>query len=804
MDDVLNQLRTELSGRYEVEQELGSGGMAVVYLAKDLRHDRRVAIKVLRQDVGGASAERFLREIRTVAQLHHPHILQLLDSGTAGDHLFYVMPYVEGETIRQRLEREGPLPIDEAVRIAREVADALSFAHARGIVHRDIKPENVFLSAGHALVADFGIARAAESAASATLTDAGLAVGTPSYMSPEQATADPRVDGRSDQYALGCVVYEMLAGAPPFTGPTSQAIMARHTADPVPPLRTVRDVPASLESAITRALAKVPADRWSSVSEFANSLDLAVPRGSGYLQPQPSGARWRRPVALGGLAAVVLVATFGYRALSSPARPVAGATVDSLRSIALRPFAYSGDTTYDWVAETFADGLLPGLSKVNGIIVKSPNQTRVEVAQADDPVEIGQRLKVDAVLSGEVQVRGNFLRVSARLTNVADGSIRWHGNLNGELDVDGAPRDIYRIMDSMAVEIVGELRPEFNAERRAVAERGLRTTNLQALALYQRARSETGVARTAESWRRARDLLTQALKLDTSFADAMVFLHVATVSSMLGTGHTPDEAAAAVDGLLDRAIRVDSMNAMAFATRARFRAGFKWEWDESLADYRRALALSPSSPDVLWEYAFSLNERDQRDSAVVYARRAFALSETNAESLHDLSVVLYTAGRTDSALSAATIALQLNPGWTNYYVPMHSLFDLGRRAEADSMAVRYLGSADDGGYCCTQSLAYAAGYFLRSNNASRAREMLDSIRAHARRGSVPGSEMAAAYLAVGDRAKALDELDRAVRERDNMLPTNLWLLLSPLAGERRYEDAFRRVYGDRPARRQFR
>ena len=800
MNAVRARLRAELAGRYEVEQELGYGGMAVVYLAKDLRHDRRVAIKVLRQDVGGASAERFLREIRTVAQLHHPHILQLLDSGTAGDHLFYVMPYVEGETIRQRLEREGPLPVDEAVRITREVADALAFAHARGIVHRDIKPENVFLSAGHALVADFGIARAAESAAgSTTLTDAGLAVGTPSYMSPEQATADPRIDGRSDQYALGCVLYEMLAGAPPFTGPTSQAIMARHTADRVPPLRTVRDVPVALESAINRALAKTPADRWPSAKAFAESLEVAVPRQSGETRASPGDGRWRRSLPLAGLAAAVLVAAVAYGVATST-DPAPTASPDSLRSVALQPFTFSGDTTFAWVAQTFADGLVPGLLKVEGLIVKPPAQ--VEVARANDPAEIGQLLKVDAVLSGDVQVRGNIVRVVARLTSVAGGAVRWQGNLNGELEVDGAPQDIYRITDSLAVEIVAALRPELSRAGRAVAERGLRTTNLEALALYQRARSEAGASRTTASWIRAKELLERALELDPSFADAMVLLHEATISSMLGSGQTAANAVAAVDGLLDRAIRADSMNGMAYAVRGRFRAGFKWEWDESIADYRRAVALSPSSPDVLWEYAFGLNDRDQRDSAAFYARRAFALSETNAVSMHDLSVALYLAGRADSAFEAAKVGLSLDPGWTNYFIPMQVLFDRGQRAEADSMAAKYLNL---GGYCCTQSLAYAAGYFQRSGNQPRAQEMLDSMRAHARRGSVvPGSELAAAYLAVGNRPKALDELERALRERDNMLPGNLWLLLSPLAGEPRYEAVFRRVYGDRPARRQLR
>ena len=797
MDDALNQLRRELAGRYEVEQELGHGGMAVVYLAKDLRHDRRVAIKVLRQDVGGASAERFLREIRTVAQLHHPHILQLLDSGTAGDHLFYVMPYVEGETIRQRLEREGPLPIDEAVRIAREVADGLAFAHARGIVHRDIKPENIFLSAGHALVADFGIARAAESAAgSTTLTDAGLAVGTPAYMSPEQATAEPRLDGRSDQYALGCVLYEMLAGAPPFTGPTSQAVMARHTADPVPPLRTVRDVPSAVESAINKALSKMPADRWSTVTAFAESLQSVSPTRPVETRATPEVSR--RFVSLAVVLAAVLITFLAWRQVSGPGANPAMASADGPRSVALRPFTYTGDSAFAWVAGTVADGILPGLTKVEGITIKPPNQSNIESTRGEDAVEIGRSLKVDAVLGGDVQVRGNILRVMARLTTVADGGVSWQGNFNGELEVEGAPRDIYRIIDSLAVEVVRELRPELSEERRAVAERGLRTSNLEALALYQRARNEAGVSRTTASWIRAKELLESALELDSSFADAMVLLHEATVSGMLGSGRPAAEVVDAVDGLLDRAIRTDSLNGIAWAVRGRFRAAFKWEWDESSADYRRAVALSPSSPDVLWEYAFNLNDRDQRDSAVVYARRAFALSETNAGSLHDLSVALYFAGRPDSAFDAANVALSLDPGWTNYFVPMQVLLDRGKRAEADSMAAKYLSL---GGYCCTQSLAYAADFFQRSGNRARAQEMLDSMRAHDRRGSVAGSELAAAYLAVGNRAKALDEVERALRERDNMLPGNLWLLLSPLGGEPRYEAVFRGVYGNRPARR---
>src|SRR5881275_1194984 len=264
--DPLARVQAALAGRYTIERELGRGGMATVYLAQDRKHHRQVAIKVLKPELAAAlGPERFLREIDTAARLTHPHILPLHDSGEAAGLLYYVMPYVEGETLRDRLEREGQLPLEEAVRITREVASALSYAHSHDVVHRDIKPENILLSGGEAVVADFGIARALVAAGADKLTDTGLAVGTPGYMSPEQAMAEPRIDGRADTYALGCVLYEMLAGHPPFLGTTAQEILARHTLDPVPPLRTIRrEVPAAVEHAVLKALAKSPADRFPS------------------------------------------------------------------------------------------------------------------------------------------------------------------------------------------------------------------------------------------------------------------------------------------------------------------------------------------------------------------------------------------------------------------------------------------------------------------------------------------------------------------------------------------------------------
>ena len=275
MSSLTDRLRAALAGRYDIEREQGRGGMAIVFRARDLRHDRTVAVKVLRPELGEAlGAERFLREVRITAKLSHPHILPLLDSGEADGLLFYVMPFVEGESLRDLLAREGELPVDDALRITREVADALGYAHTHGVVHRDIKPENILLQGGHALVADFGIARAfdaPELQQSITLT--GTSIGTPLYMSPEQAHGDANLDGRSDLYSLGCVAYEMLTSEPPYTGPNAMAITARKLTEPVPPLRSRRiSVSTALEAAITRALARTPADRFRTAHEFLEQI----------------------------------------------------------------------------------------------------------------------------------------------------------------------------------------------------------------------------------------------------------------------------------------------------------------------------------------------------------------------------------------------------------------------------------------------------------------------------------------------------------------------------------------------------
>jgi eukaryotic-like serine/threonine-protein kinase len=323
---VSEKLGAALADRYRIERELGAGGMATVYLAQDLRHDRKVALKVLRPDLAAViGAERFLQEIRTTANLQHPHILTLHDSGQVDGTVFYVMPYVEGESLRDRLTRDKQLPIDEVLRVAREVADALGYAHERGVIHRDIKPENILLQRGHALVADFGIALAASRTGSSRMTETGMSLGTPHYMSPEQAMGERELGPRSDVYALGCVCYEMLCGEPPFTGPTPQAIVARVMTEAPRSLRSQRQtVPENVEAAVLQALEKLPADRFGTATEFAAALGqtgftratIAAPRS----MPAARAGIWKG-VAIGfaSLAALLLVLLFTSRQSDEPA-----------------------------------------------------------------------------------------------------------------------------------------------------------------------------------------------------------------------------------------------------------------------------------------------------------------------------------------------------------------------------------------------------------------------------------------------------------------------------------------------------
>jgi eukaryotic-like serine/threonine-protein kinase len=429
--DPLTTLRTGLGESYRIERELGRGGMARVYLAHDLKHDRPVALKVLHSDLGAAlGPARFLREIRTAARLQHPNILTVFDSGTAepapGDPegrplLWFSMPFIEGESLRDRLRREAPLPVDEAVAIAREVAEALEYAHGRDVLHRDIKPENILLFRGRALVADFGIARELsqdDPAAEARLTQIGLALGTPAYMSPEQAGGHEHLDARSDVYSLGCVLYEMLTGEPPFTGPTALAVIAKRFTDPVvpSPSRGGRSLPAELDRIVTRALAPAPADRIPSAAAFAAALRAG----------EPWSVRDR-----------------------GPAEPRRGPPP----SIAVLPFAnLSPSPDNEYFADGMTDELINALAKVPGLHVVSRTSCFAFKGRPEDAREIGRRLQVGTVLEGSIRRAGPRLRVATQLINVADGFLLWSESFDREAE------DVFAIQDEIARAISRALR----------------------------------------------------------------------------------------------------------------------------------------------------------------------------------------------------------------------------------------------------------------------------------------------------------------------------------------------------------
>src|SRR3989441_7832523 len=586
--DLLPRLRTGLAARYRVERELAHGRMATVFLAHDLKHGRPVAIKVLHPELAAAvGTTRFLREIGFAAQLQHPHIVPLHDSGEQDGLPYFVMPYVAGESLRARLEREPQLPIPEAVRIMGDVAQALGYAHGLGVVHRDIKPENILLEDGHALVADFGIARAITAAGSERLTETGIALGTPAYMSPEQGAEDGQVDGRSDLYALGCVGYEMLAGAPPFTGPTAQAILARHAVDPVAPIRTVPEtVSPGVESAVLKALAKVPADRHAGAAEFAQALAASS------LEPKPAvrGARRRSvmvALAAGLPAVVALLIGFNVGGWRQHLWAKSGGTW--LRSVAVLPLDnLSGDTTQDAFADGMTTALITDLGRIRTLRVISkrsvmPFKTTPLPAQA-----IGESLHVDALLEGGVQRLGDRFRVDLELLDAASGGQVWADRF------EDATQNRFVVQDAAARGVLSALKLPISAAE----AHGLRTpptTNLEAYDLFLRGKIRVRHETRADD-SIAIALLQRAGALDPSFAVAHAWL--ARAYTLRVAQFEPRDSAALEGAFLatEKAFQLDPNLAEAHFARANLIWGATKQFahERAIQEDRRAVELSPN------------------------------------------------------------------------------------------------------------------------------------------------------------------------------------------------------------------
>src|SRR6266702_1190856 len=584
--------------------------MATVYLAQDLKHHRKVAIKVLEPALAAAlGPDRFLREIEIAAGLSHPHILPLYDSGEAGASLYYVMPHVEGETLRDRLNRERQLPLEDALRITREVADALSYAHDHDVVHRDIKPENILFQAAHAVVSDFGIARAITAAAGGSLTATGIAIGTPGYMSPEQGAASARVDERSDIYSLGCVLYEMLAGEPPFTGPSAESIVRQHLAAAPPRVSAMRAaVPPAIEEAIVRALAKTPADRFATAAEFVEALAAPARR------VRDTGRRTSRLAAAAGLAATLVAAAAGLFVLSRPHGTPAFAGPTS-QSIAVLPFVnVSGAPQEEYLSDGISEELINALSKLPQLQVVARPSSFAFKGKNEDVRQIGQALQVATVLGGSVRRAANRLRVTAQLTDARNGYNLWSETYDREMG------DVFAVEDEISHAILRALQVHLvSGDSLTLLRRP--TRDVEAYELYLKGRyfyNKGGFGPVLQ----ALAYFQQALAHDSKYALAYAGLGDAYQSLTASTYLDPREAMPKARAAVLKALALEPTLADAHASLGDQLCVYDWDASAAERELRRALELNPSLAIAHFFYSHYLVTHGRLDEALAEARRA--------------------------------------------------------------------------------------------------------------------------------------------------------------------------------------
>ena len=739
MADPATALRTGLADRYRLERELGRGGMARVYLAHDLKHDRPVALKVLDPELSATlGSERFLREVRTAARLQHPNILTVFDSGAAGqpgggaelpgaELLWYSMPYVEGESLRDRLRREIQLPVDQAAAIAREVAEALDYAHGRDVLHRDIKPENILLSRGHALVADFGIARALRGdepgRAGERLTQAGLTLGTPAYMSPEQASGADRLDARSDVYSLGCVLFEMLAGEPPFTGPTAQAVIAKRFTEAVPSTRRGgRAVPQELDRIVLRALAPVPADRFPPAAALAEALRAG--------EPWTSRATERR---------------------EPPDAPEP--------SIAVLPFAnLSPSPDNEYFADGMTDELINALAKVRGLHVVSRTSCFAFKGRPEDAREIGRRLQVRTVLEGSVRRAGPRLRVSTQLIDVADGFLLWSESFDREAE------DVFAIQDEIARAIGGALRVRLLEPRRETRVKPP-TDDLEAYGLYLKGRHFWN-RRTEQDLRLGMQYFEEALARDPGFALAHAGL--ADSWALLGfySAAPPGEVFPKAKRAAHEALAREPDLAEAHPSLAYAAMYYDWDWPEAERAFRRAIELHPGYATAHQWYGNFLSVVGRSEESIVEFERALALDPLSALKFAALGWGCYFARQYERAVEECRRGIELEPG----NMVAHAWLALGLEA---------LGRSDEAVTCAEEtarlsgggvsSLGFLGHVYAMAGRAADAREVLEKLMRLSETRYVSQYDIALTHLGLGEPDIAIEWLERGYAERDHQM-----------------------------------
>ena len=678
LSDLPAPLAAALRDRYTLERPLGRGGMATVYLARDLKHDRPVALKVLLPELAATlGPERFQREIKLAARLQHPHILTVLDSGEAAGRLWFTMPYVEGESLRDRLRRERQLPVEDALRITREAAQALQYAHEHGVVHRDIKPENLLLTKdGNTLVADFGIARAL--AGDERLTQTGMSVGTPAYMSPEQASGDKAVDARTDIYSLGAVLYEMLAGEPPYTGPTAQAIIMKRFTEPVPSVRKARpSVPEGVDQAIQRALAPVPADRFATAAEFGRALQPSVPVPTAaptsiatpVTSPTPTAAPTAPPVTqarrvpvaaitLGVGFLIGLGVLFAWRRTHAAVSEGAGPKV-----LAVLPFENLGDTATDYFADGVTDEVRGKLSALPDLQVIAGRSSGEYKRTTKSLPQIARELGADYLLVAKIRwekVPGGAsrVRVSPELVDVTPGHAprtRWQEPFDASLT------DVFQVQADIAGKVASALDVALgDSTRHELAAKP--TQNLAAYDAFLKgeAASQGMEVRDPVSLRRAIGFYEQAVALDSAFVPAWAQLARARAHLYFNGTPTPELAAQARQAA-ERAQALGPDRPEGQLALGDYYGDVPLDNRQALAAYEAGLKLAPNNVDLLGAAAITQWSRGRWDAALPSLAKAEALDPRSASAARRTGITLLFLRRYPEAQAAMDRALALAP-----------------------------------------------------------------------------------------------------------------------------------------------
>jgi len=718
--------------------------MAVVFLAQDVRHGRKVAVKVLRPEIAAdVGADRFLREIKMAAGLTHPHILPVYDSGEADGLLFFVMPIMEGRSLRERLERERQLPLDEALAITREVASALDYAHRHQVVHRDVKPENILLHEGAALVADFGIGKALSAE---SMTQTGMLVGTPTYMSPEQASGESQIDGRSDLYSLGCVLFEMLAGEPPFTGRTAQSIISKRLSSPAPKVRTLRDVPEAVDSLVNRTLARSPADRFATAAELLEALrHVAAEAGQ---KRTPAGAQ---------------------RSAAAP------------KTVAVLPLAnMSADPENEYFSDGMTEEIINALAKVPGLQVASRSSCFALKGKQVEIREVGEKLGVSSVVEGSVRKAGNRIRITAQLVNVENGYHLWSETYDRQLE------DVFAIQDEISRAIVDALKLRLTG---GAAPAVAPTRNLDAYNLYLKARFFYNKF-TEPGLRKSLDFYQQALAADPSYGRAEAGI-ADCWCSLADDWVAPEVAYPLAKAAATRALTLDADLAEAMTSLGKVYGWHEWSFAAAESELRRAVALAPSYAEVHWAFGSILPTVGRLGEAIEEMRKAATLDPLVHRSSRWLARFQLYAGDWDAAIEQSHRTLELKEDSPLSYLDIGSAY-LAKGDAEQALAWYQRGQALE-----TSVRAYDA-CIVRALAPLGRRDEADAIMARledeSSRHYVRGEILAMGYAALGDFERAFACLDRAMKDRSGGL---IYLHLdpgyTPLRGDARFKALVRSI-----------